>query len=49
MNMPVKSAVSKTPAIDRITPGTTTGFISENRVSIPPEKRMMFSAIIPTY
>ena len=42
------NAVMTTPTVASTTPGPMMGFISENFVSIPPVKRMMHSAIIPT-
>ena len=47
MNVPTKSAVSVTPNVAITTPGAMMGRISENLVSIPPEKRMMQSASMP--
>ena len=42
------NSVMTTPAVASTTPGPMMGFISENFVSIPPVKRMMHKAIIPT-
>ena len=47
MNSPVIMAVRTTPKVDNTNPGTTTGLMSENLVSIPPEKRIMLIATIP--
>ncbi len=41
-------AVMTTPTVASTTPGPMIGFISWKEVSIPPVKRMMHSAIIPT-
>jgi hypothetical protein len=41
-------AVITTPTVASTTPGPMIGFISWKEVSIPPVKRMMHSAIIPT-
>lgn len=48
MNPPSSSAVSITPTVASTTPGPATGRISEYLVSMPPVKRMMQSAIMPT-
>ena len=42
------TAVMTTPAVASTIPGPITGRISDNLVSIPPVKRMMQSAIMPT-
>ena len=42
------NAVMTTPTVASTTPGPMMGFISENFVSIPPVKRIMHKAIIPT-
>ena len=42
-----KQAVIATPSVARVIPGASTGRISLNLVSIPPEKRMIQSASIP--
>jgi len=42
------TAVMTTPAVASTIPGPITGRISENLVSIPPVKRMIQRAIIPT-
>ncbi len=47
MNPPVTKAVIATPAVASATPGARMGFMAENLVSIPPEKRMMHNATIP--
>ncbi len=47
MKQPVSSAVSSTPTVESIMPGTITGRMAESLVSMPPENRMMHSAIIP--
>ena len=46
-NSPVKTVVSSTPTVERTAPGATTGRTSANRVSMPPENRMMVSATMP--
>jgi hypothetical protein len=47
MNRPVMMAVRTTPNVDRTMPGSMTGLMSENLVSIPPEKRIMLIATMP--
>jgi hypothetical protein len=47
INPPHSRAVSATPTVASTTPGPRIGLISENFVSIPPEKRMIQSASIP--
>lgn len=47
MNAPVRIVVMSNASVERISPGTAMGFISENFVSIPPVKRIMLRAIIP--
>ena len=42
------NAVMTTPTVASTTPGPMMGFISENFVSIPPVKRIIHKAIIPT-
>lgn len=46
-NRPVISAVRSTPAVDRIRPGRMIGRMADSLVSMPPENRMMHSAIMP--
>ena len=48
MNRPVITVVSSTPRVDKAMPGNNTGRISFICVSMPPVKRMMFKAIMPT-
>ena len=47
MKVPHSRAVRATPTVANITPGARMGLISENLVSIPPEKRMIHNANIP--
>ena len=47
MNAPVNNVVTTTPTVESSRPGTMTGRISENLVSMPPVKRMMLNAIVP--
>ena len=47
MNTPVTAAVITTPSVASTIPGARMGRISENLVSIPPEKRIIQRAIIP--
>lgn len=47
INRPVMTAVRTTPKVERTIPGKITGLMSENLVSIPPEKRIMLIATIP--
>ena len=47
MNAPVRIVVMSSASVERISPGTAMGFISENLVSIPPVKSIMLRAIIP--
>src|SRR5690554_1447411 len=44
---PVKKTVNKTPIVAKMIPWGRMGFISDNFVSIPPEKRMIQSATEP--
>ena len=44
---PVMAVVIITPSVASMMPGPSTGRISLNFVSIPPEKRMTLSAIMP--
>lgn len=48
MNAPVSAAVATTPKVASTSPSPTIGLTSEMRVSIPPEKRITLSAMIPT-
>lgn len=47
MNAPVSAVVRSSASVERMSPGASTGLISENLVSIPPVNRMMLRAIIP--
>ena len=47
MKAPVIRAVSATPKVASIAPSFHTGFMSSYLVSIPPENRIMLSAIMP--
>jgi len=44
---PVMAVVIITPSVASMMPGPSTGRISLNFVSMPPEKRMTLSAIMP--
>jgi hypothetical protein len=44
---PVIAVVTNTPSVANTTPCDAIGFISDSFVSIPPENRMILSAIIP--
>ncbi len=47
INNPVNNVVNRTPNVDSMIPGRSTGRMSVKRVSIPPVKRMTLSAIVP--
>ena len=47
MKLPVSRVVSRTPTVERMIPGVSTGLMSWYLVSIPPENRMILRAIIP--
>jgi hypothetical protein len=48
MKTPVNSVVSRTPIVDNVNPGPSTGFISPIFVSRPPVKSITHKATIPT-
>ena len=47
INSPVSTAVSSTPTVESTRPGRMTGRMAEIFVPMPPEKRMIQSAIMP--
>ena len=49
INRPVRAAVSTTPRVDSTSPGVTTGRTALMAVAVPPVKRMIHSATMPTY
>lgn len=48
MNSPVSRAVRSTPAVESTSPGNAIGRIDDSDVDMPPEKRIIHSAIMPT-
>ena len=48
MITPVMTQVSKTPKVAKVSPGTRTDLISLSLVSIPPVKRMIHIATVPS-